>query len=78
MSGAAAVPEGSESELAGGGFEVAAEEVAPGESSAVVAGARPGKYDILPGWSRTRFAMSGILEGAAKAILALSSGHQHG
>ncbi len=73
MSGAAVVLEGSESELAGREFEVAV-----GESSAVVAGVWPGKYDILPGWSRTRFAMSGILEGAAKAILALSEGHQHG
>jgi len=41
-------------------------------------GSCPGKYDMLPGLARSRRATFGIVEGALKAIIALSLGHQHG
>ncbi len=47
------------------------------EAPLAALGVCPGKYDMLPGCSRSRYATSGIFSGALKPSIAFSLGHQH-
>jgi hypothetical protein len=49
-----------------------------GEEGSTGVGSCPGKYEMRPGLARSRSATFGMVEGALKAIIASSLGHQHG